>query len=45
MVQILSHTPAWVFALFLIALSAIYGLLSGYFVARALHLVKTARIA
>lgn len=31
--------------LFLIALSAVYGLLSGYFVARAIHLVMKARTA
>ena len=31
--------------LFIVALSAVYGLLSGYFAARALHLIKQARMA
>ena len=30
---------------FLIALSAVYGLLSGYFVARGIHLINKARVA
>lgn len=32
-------------ALFVLALSAVYGLLSGYFVARAIHLIAKARTA
>ena len=45
MMQILSHTPAWVFALFLVVLSAVYGPLSSYFVARGINLIMKARTA